>query len=136
MVNINIIYQGELRCKAEHGPSNTVIYTDAPKDNHGRGESFSPTDLVAAALGSCMLTIMGIAANNLKLNLEGSKVSVQKEMIAKPVRRIAKLTVVISVSLNPNNEQKQKLIEAALSCPVHQSLHPDIQIPVEFIWND
>lgn len=134
MVQINIAYKGELRCEAVHGPSNTILTTDAPKDNNGKGESFSPTDLVATALGSCMLTIMGIAARNLQLDLSGTTVTVNKEMVAKPLRRIGKLTVQISVPLALSEEQKQKLVDAALTCPVHQSLHPDVQMPVEFIW--
>lgn len=97
MVAIHIVYQGELRCALSHEPSGTVIYTDAPKDNHGKGESFSPTDLVAAALGGCMLTIMGIAARKLGISIDGTKVSVVKEMVATPVRRIGALKVVIDV---------------------------------------
>ena len=133
MVEVNIIYQGNLRCAATHGPSGTVITTDAPKDNHGLGEGFSPTDLVATALGACMLTIMGIAARNLKLALEGTEVTVQKEMTPPP-RRIAKLAVKIKVPLQLDDAHKQKLQEAALTCPVHKSLHPDVAMPVEFIW--
>ncbi len=135
MVSVVIAYQGELRCAATHGPSGTHIMTDAPKDNHGRGESFSPTDLVATALGSCMLTIMGIAARKLDIALEGSSVVVKKEMVASPIRRIAALRVTITVPVLLNAEQKDALVKAAMSCPVHQSLHPDIQMPVEFIWS-
>lgn len=136
MVEITIAYQGELRCEALHQPSGTTLTTDAPKDNHGRGESFSPTDLVATALGACMLTIMGIAAKILRLNLDGATVVVRKEMAAKPIRRIAGLAVIITVPIAVNEEQKQALINAAMTCPVHQSLHPDIQMPVEFIWEN
>jgi putative redox protein len=134
MVEINIAYQGQLRCAAVHHPSGTVVMTDAPKDNHGRGESFSPTDLVATALGSCMLTIMGIAAKTIGIDLEGTKVTVRKEMAAKPNRRIATLAVTINVLAVLEEEQKQALIKAAMTCPVHQSLHPDVQMPVEFVW--
>jgi putative redox protein len=133
MVEINIVYQGELRCTAEH-PSGAVITTDAPKDNHGKGESFSPTDLVATALGSCMLTIMGIAAGKMQIDITGTKVTVTKEMIAVPIRRIGKLITSITIPLALNEEQKQKLKDAALTCPVHQSLHPDIELPIAFIW--
>lgn len=134
MVEITIAYQGELRCEALHQPSGTTLTTDAPKDNHGRGESFSPTDLVATALGACMLTIMGIAARTLRLNLDGATVVVRKEMAAKPIRRIAGLAVIITVPIALNETQQQALINAAMTCPVHQSLHPDIQMPVEFVW--
>jgi putative redox protein len=134
MVEINIAYQGNLRCVAEHQPSSTRLITDAPKDNHGQGESFSPTDLVATALGTCMLTIMGIAAKSLNIDLSETNILVRKEMVVKPIRRIGKLEVVISVAAKLDDAQKQKLIDAALSCPVHQSMHPDVQMPVEFIW--
>ena len=134
MVAIAVIYQGELRCEATHLPSGATINTDAPKDNMGKGENFSPTDLVAAALGSCMLTIMGIAAKSLNIDLQGTKVEVNKEMIAAPERRIGKLAVKVSVPLKLSEEHQQKLQKAALTCPVHKSLHPDIAIPIEFIW--
>jgi len=134
MVAIDIVYEGELRCKATHAPSGTVLLTDAPKDNHGKGESFSPTDLVATALGACMLTIMGIAARTLQLDLTGTSVQVVKEMAASPVRRIAALSVQIHVPFNPTESQKQALQDAALKCPVHQSLHPDVRMPITFTW--
>ena len=134
MVNINIVYQGELRCEATHEPSNSKLSTDAPKDNQGRGESFSPTDLVATALGACILTIMGIAARNMQIDLSGTKVKVSKEMTAQPTRRIGKLSTVVEVFIKLDDEQKQKLINAAYSCPVHKSLHQDIERPIEFIW--
>lgn len=134
MVEINIVYRGELRCSAEHEPSGTTLLTDAPKDNHGKGESFSPTDLVATALGTCMLTIMGIAARAMQVDLSGTKVVVRKEMASQPIRRIGKLSVTIDVPVALDEEKKQKLIKAALTCPVHESLHPDVQKPVEFRW--
>ena len=93
MVAINIVYQGQLHCEATHAPSGATLETDAPKDNHGKGESFSPTDLVATALGSCMLTVMGITARMLDIDLTGARVQVEKEMVASPIRRIGKLTV-------------------------------------------
>jgi putative redox protein len=135
MVAINILYKGELRCEATHGPSGTALITDAPADNHGKAESFSPTDLVATALGTCMLTIMGIAARKMELAIEGTTVVVTKEMATVPVRRIGKLAIEIAVvTPNLSDEQKQKLEQAALTCPVHKSLHPDIQMPIEFRW--
>lgn len=134
MVTIDIEYQGDLRCEAVHQPSGTHLNTDAPKDNFGKGESFSPTDLVATALGTCMLTLMGIAARSLKVDLKGTRVTVQKEMVAVPLRRIGKLSVKITIPTKLTDEQKQKLEQAALTCPVHKSLHPDVQTPVEFLW--
>ncbi len=134
MVEIDIVYNGELRCLATHQPSGTVLTTDAPKDNHGKGESFSPTDLVATALGACILTMMGIAAQSMQIDLSGTKVVVRKEMVAKPLRRIRTLAVTIDVPLSLNEAQRQKLIHAAMTCPVHKSMHPDVQMPIDFRW--
>src|ERR1700761_1570931 len=97
MVAIQVEYQGDLHCKAVHGPSATELNTDAPKDNQGRGESFSPTDLVATALGTCMLTVMGIMARTLQIDIAGTTATVQKNMTAAPERRIQSLTVRIHV---------------------------------------
>jgi putative redox protein len=132
MVQIDIVYQGKLRCKAQHEPSGTTMITDAPKDNQGEGASFSPTDLVATALGTCMLTIMGIVAQRDNIDLTGSTVRVIKEMAAAPVRRIGKLTVTIHVPQKLSDVEQQKLRNAAMTCPVHKSLHPDIEAPIEF----
>jgi len=134
MVKINIIYEGQLRCSLTHGPSGSVIRTDAPKDNMGKGEAFSPTDLVAAALGSCMLTIMGIAAAKHNIDLKGTKVDVSKEMITAPVRRIGSIKVTFHMAAGIPQEKRAMLEAAAHSCPVHQSLHPDVQTPIEFIY--
>lgn len=134
MVAINISYQGNLRCESVHAPSGTILHTDAPKDNMGQGESFSPTDLIAAALGTCMMTIMGIAAQKMDIDLKGSRVTVHKEMINAPTRRIGKLIAKLSVPVTLNVDQQQKLHLAAMSCPVHKSLHPDIEVLVEFDW--
>src|SRR5436309_13566194 len=97
MVKISIDYLGDLHCVATHGPSGAVLETDAPKDNEGRGESFSPTDLVATALGSCMLTVMGIVARRHGWPLEGARAKVEKHMVSEPVRRIGKLPVRIDM---------------------------------------
>ncbi len=134
MVEIDIVYNGELRCLATHQPSGTVLATDAPKDNHGKGESFSPTDLVATALGTCILTMMGIAAQAMQIDLSGTKVVVRKEMVAKPIRRIGSLAVTIDVPLSLGEAQRQKLINVAMTCPVHKSMHPDVQMPIDFRW--
>ena len=135
MVAIQIEYQGDLHCKAVHGPSGTELNTDAPKDNQGRGESFSPTDLVATALGTCMLTVMGIMARTLNIDIAGTTATVEKEMTASAPRRIASLAVKIHVPHALSPENKQKLERAAHTCAVRKSLHPDVQTPIEFIWS-
>lgn len=134
MVAIQIAYQGDLHCKAAHGPSGNELCTDAPKDNQGRGESFSPTDLVATALGACMLTVMGIMARRLNIEIAGATATVEKEMTATPPRRIQRLTVKIHVPYTVSSENRQKLERAAHACPVHKSLHPGVQTPIEFSW--
>jgi putative redox protein len=135
MVAIQFEYQGDLHCRAVHEPSGTVLTTDAPKDNQGRGESFSPTDLVATALGSCMLTVMGIMARSLDVDITGSTATVEKEMTGGPARRIQRLTVRIHVPRQVSDAHKQMLVNAAHTCPVHKSLHPDVEKPVEFSWD-
>ena len=134
MVEISIKYLGDLRCEARHEPSGTVITTDAPVDNEGRGESFSPTDLAATSLGTCMLTIMGISARRQGVDLGETTVKVLKEMTAQPPRRIAKLTVVFTVPLAASHEKRAMLESAARSCPVHLSLHPDVEQEMRFDW--
>jgi putative redox protein len=134
MVAIQVEYQGDLHCKAVHGPSGTVLTTDAPKDNQGRGESFSPTDLVATALGSCMLSVMGIMARSLNIDIAGTTANVEKEMANAPARMIHRLAVKIHVPHTLSEEHKQRLENAARTCPVHKSMHPDVQMPLEFTW--
>ena len=134
MVQIDITYQGGLRCEAVHGPSGTTLVTDAPVDNHGKGESFSPTDLVAAALGTCIPTIMGMVAEREKIDLTGMRISVQKEMSAQPPRQIAKLTTRIVMPVGLTDQQKVKLEKAAHTCPVHQTLHGNVELPIEFVY--
>jgi len=133
-VQIDVIYQGGLRCAATHAPSGTRIFTDAPVDNHGKGESFSPTDLAATALATCVLTTMAIFAERHQIELRGSRVSVTKEMISAPVRRIARLRTTIQMPLPATHPHREALERAALTCPVHQSLHPDVEKPMEFVW--
>jgi putative redox protein len=133
-VEITTTYEGDLRCRATHGPSRAELLTDPPVDNCGKGESFSPTDLVATALGTCMATLMGIFAQRHAIELLGMTLTVRKEMIQQPVRRIGKLTTEIRIPLPATHEHRPALERAALTCPVHQSLHPDIEKPVTFIW--
>lgn len=135
MVNINIEYTGELHCDAVHGPSGCRISTDAPVDNQGRGESFSPTDLVATALGTCVATIMGIYSARHDLNLAGMKVQVEKHMSNddKP-RRILRLPVTITVPIKLEDRHRTSIENAAGHCPVHQSLRADIEAPLNFVY--
>jgi putative redox protein len=137
-VEINILYEGGLHCTATHGPSAQTLNTDAPVDNGGKGASFSPTDLVATALGTCMATIMGLVAQRNSLNIDGLQVQVVKEMTADPVRRIGALRtrLVFPRGKSLSAPQRAKLEAAAKACPVKQSLHPDVQTPVEFVYPD
>lgn len=138
MVEIDVAYLGELRCRATHGPSGTELTTDAPRDNQGKGESFSPTDLVATALGTCMLTVMGIAARKKGFDLAGAHVHVSKIMTAAPPRRIARLEVSIAmpleVSARLDEAGRAELFGIAESCPVRLSLLPAIEVPVVMAW--
>lgn len=133
MVAIQMEYQGDLHCRAVHGPSGTELNSDAPKDNQGRGESFSPTDLVATALGTCMLTTMGILARTLGIDMTGATATVEKEMTPPP-RRIGRLTVRIKMPRVLSPEDQLKLERAAHTCPVQKSIHPDLETPITFTW--
>lgn len=134
MVSITVDYEGQLHCTAKHEPSSAVLSTDAPLDNHGRGESFSPTDLCATALASCMATVMAIKATSMNINLAGMKLKVDKIMSTDSPRRIAQLPVEIWLPVPLEEPQQESLKRAALHCPVHQSLHPDIEKPITFHW--
>ena len=134
MVSIQMEYQGDLHCSAVHGPSETVLSTDAPKDNQGRGESFSPTDLVATALGTCILTTMGILARTLQIDMSAATATVDKEMTSTAPRKIERLTVKIQMPAGISEENRVKLERAAHACPVHKSLHPDVELPISFTW--
>ncbi|HEY8955918.1 OsmC family protein [Chitinophaga sp.] len=135
MQTASIVYNGQLRTTATHLQSGTVIETDAPVDNRGRGEKFSPTDLVATALGSCMLSIMGIKAMDNNWAIEGTKVSVQKIMGTDP-RRITGVTIVFDFPEGHGLGEKERTIleRAAHTCPVAMSVHPDIVQNVTFNW--
>lgn len=130
-ITSTVTYQGELRTTAIHLQSNSRLITDAPIDNHGKGEAFSPTDLVATALASCMLTIMGIKADDLQVDLSGSHADVTKVMSANP-RRIAEIHIDIYVTCSLSDKQQKLLEAAAHTCPVSQSLHPETQQIVAF----
>jgi putative redox protein len=134
MIEIEVNYEGDLHCTAKHLPSGAEIPTDAPIDNHGRGEAFSPTDLVAAALGTCMATIMAIAGQKHGLDLKGVRVMVRKQMSANPPRRIARLEVDYFVPLAADHPQREALEKATLACPVLHSLHPEMEQKIQFYW--
>ena len=135
MVQITVHYDGDLRTCATHGPSQATLVTDPPVDNQGRGESFSPTDLVATALGTCMLTIMGIAAARKDVPLVGATAVVRKIMTAEPPRKIARLEVDITLPLPPDHPDRALLEAAALGCPVFRSLDPAMEKPVQFLYS-
>ena len=134
MVKVDVTYTGELHCDAVHGPSQSKIATDAPTDNKGKGEEFSPTDLVATALGSCMSTTMGIKAQELGIDLRGMTVSVKKEMSKDAPRRIIGLPSDVHIPLPENSPHREVLEQTALNCPVHKSLPSEISRPTKFYW--
>lgn len=131
MVKSSAVYQGQKHCELTHQPSGSKIETDAPKDNNGKGERFSPTDLVGAALTSCILTTMAIVAERDGVQFENAKAEVEKEMLDKP-RRIGALRVKITLPASLTANQRRKLEETAKHCPVHRSLSENIQIPMTF----
>lgn len=131
-----IVYKGELRTLMTHLGSGSQIETDAPKDNQGKGERFSPTDLVASALASCMFTVMGIAARTHQISMEGLTMQVEKEMAADPLRRIGAIRIVFS---NPMKKEfslkaQQILEKAAMTCPVFLSLSDKVEKTVQWNW--
>ena len=134
MVEVSVKYTGDLHCDATHGPSQARIATDAPSDNKGKGEAFSPTDLVATALATCITTTMGIKAEDLGVDLRGMTVSVQKEMSNDPPRRIVALPSEVHIPLAPDHPQREVLEQTALNCPVHKSLPSEIHRPTKFFW--
>ena len=131
MSKANIIYKNNLRTEAEHIASAQKIITDAPIDNNGKGEAFSPTDLVATALGSCMITIMAIVAEKHGIDISGTNASVKKEMSSNP-RRISEIIVDINMGKKIDKKDRKRLEKAALACPVHKSLHPDMAKKIQF----
>ena len=133
MVQISIEYTGNLHCDAKHGPSGSVIATDAPADNQGKGEAFSPTDLVATALGTCIATTMAIVAERHEVELKGMTVQVSKEMASDP-RRISRLTTEVRIPLAADHPQRGLLEKTALGCPVHRSLAAEMERPTRFFW--
>lgn len=134
MSTSKIIYRGDLRTESTHLQSGTVILTDAPTDNHGRGEAFSPTDMVANSLATCMFSIMGIKANGLNVNLVDSEAEVTKVMQPEP-RKIAEIIIVFNMKGVSDEKAKIILERAAMTCPVFLSLNPDILKTITFNWH-
>jgi uncharacterized OsmC-like protein len=133
-VEITVTYQGGLRCEAQHGPSRVRLHTDAPVDIQGKGESFSPTDLVATALASCILTTMGIVAQRHGIVLDGASVRVEKHMVADPLRRIGRLPVHVRMPAGLDEQQRKLMVRTAETCPVHRSLGADVEMPITWEW--
>ena len=129
-----VIFKGALRTEATHIRSGNTIITDAPTDNKGKGEAFSPTDLVVTALASCMLTIMGIKADEMNINIEGTSAEVKKIMTTDP-RRIAQVIIVINIPISADEKTKNILEKSALTCPVDKSLSDSMIRDIKFIWD-
>jgi len=136
MVEIKLSYEGELHCSALHVPSGNTLVTDAPLDNNGRGEAFSPTDLFATALGSCMATVIGIVAKRKAIAVEGMTVLVRKFMSEDLPRRVARLELDLKIPLSARHPDRKLLENAATACPVHHSIHPDIEVVLNWQWQE
>lgn len=134
MVEMEVVYQAGLHTQGRHAPSGRVVETDAPVDNHGRGESHSPTDLVASGLGACMLTVMGIVAERHGWNMDGARARVEKHMTPEPPRRIGRLVVDVTMPDPLDAAARQALEKAGDTCPVRLSLHPEIEVEVRYDW--
>lgn len=133
MVRIDVVYEGDLHTAAVHQPSGAELSTDAPVDNQGRGESYSPTDLLATAFGCCMMTIMGIVARREGWSLEGSRIAIEKHMKQEP-RRVGKLVARFEMPGGFPDRARTVLENAARTCPVAKSIHPEIELDVRFSW--
>lgn len=134
MVEIKLAYEGDLHCSATHTPSGTTLATDAPVDNQGRGESFSPTDLLATALGSCMATVIGIVARRKEIDVAGMAVTVRKFMSEDTPRRVKRLELDLAMPLPAGHPERALLEATAKGCPVHHSIHPDIEVVMNWSW--
>ncbi len=136
MATVETYYLGELRTEATHLQSGNKLITDAPLDNQGKGEYFSPTDLVATALGSCMITVMGIAARAHKFNIDGARLVITKVMTLEAPRRIAEIVVEITFPPESYTDQQKKILDHVVkTCPVALSLHPDVKQTVSLIFS-
>ncbi len=136
MVEIKLSYEGDLHCSAVHTPSGNTLVTDAPLDNNGRGQAFSPTDLLATALGSCMATVIGILAKRKEIAVEGMAVTVRKFMSDDQPRRVRRLELDLQMPLPASHPDRKLLESAARGCPVHHSIHPDIEVVMNWLWQE
>jgi putative redox protein len=130
-----VLYQGDLRCQCTHLQSSTIIETDAPTDNRGKGQRFSPTDTVCVGLATCIITTMGIKASDMNIDLKGTLINVKKHMLPDP-RRIGQIDVHIAFPANLKTEEKDRVILQRVgdNCPVAKSLHPDLKLNIEYNW--
>jgi putative redox protein len=135
MVAVSIKYLGDLHCEATHGPSGAKLITDAPADNMGKGEAFSPTDLVATALGTCILTVLAMKAQAMRIDLTGATVVVDKEMASGP-RRIGRLATRVAIPHQVADRDRKVLEAAAFTCPVHKSMSSEVEMPITFEWTN
>ena len=133
MSTAKVTYLGNLRTENEHISSGNKFITDAPIDNNGKGEAFSPTDTVATGLANCMITMMGIKARDMQVNIDGTTAMVTKTMAADP-RRISKIEVILNFPEGIDDKSRKILENTARTCPVHYSLHPDIERIITFNW--
>ena len=131
----SIVYKGQLRCECTHLQSSTVIETDAPTDNRGKGERFSPTDTLCVALATCMVTTMALKATDMNINLSATTIAVTKHMLSDP-RRIGKIDVILNFPTALQLTEKDRLIlqRTGDHCPVAKSLHPDLNVNIEYHW--
>ena len=131
----SVVYKGHLRCQCTHLQSGTIIETDAPTDNRGKGERFSPTDTLCVALATCIVTTMALKANDMKINLADTKIDITKHMLSDP-RRIGKIEVILNFPSSLNLDEKDKTILKRVgdNCPVAKSLHPDLEVNIEYRW--
>jgi len=135
MGSMHVSYRGDLRCEGKHLKSGNTVITDAPVDNNGKGEAFSPTDLLCTSLASCMITIMGITANSKNITLSGVEADITKIMGTEP-RRVVGIHITLTITSENYTEREMEILKnAALTCPVAKSLHPDIDQKVEFIFH-
>ena len=135
-VQIDVRYEGDLFCTATHGPSGSTFLTEAPVDNGGKGTAFSPTDLVGTALGTCILTVMGIVAARAGIDMKGATARATKEMVTGAERRIGRLEVIVTMPAGKSyaEAERQRLEEAAHLCPVERSLHPETKVDLRIEW--
>lgn len=133
-VRIDIHYEGDLHCTAIHTPSGDRMRTDAPPDNRGRGEHFSPTDLVAAAMGTCVLTVMGIVARDRDIDMHGARAQVHKHMSDVPRRHISRISVEVTLPARLGDKERRLLEHAGHACPVHNSLAAETAVEISFVY--